>query len=72
MQAWNEGRSNKHIDDIFAILFFCLRGFSNYQVDLEEVTKADARIGQETLDLWNKTLARAKEEIEKGSAPRKW
>jgi len=72
LQAWNEGRSNKHIDDIFAILFFCLRGFSNYQVDLEEVTKAAARIGQETLDLWNKTLARAKEEIEKGSAPRKW
>jgi len=72
LQAWNEGRSNKHIDDIFAILFFCLHGFSAYQVDLEEVTKTAARIGQETLDIWNKTLARAREEIKKGSAPREW
>lgn len=72
LQAWNEGRSNKHPDDIFAILYFCLRGFSNYQVDIEEITKQAARIGPETLDMWNKTLARAREEIEKGSAPRKW
>jgi hypothetical protein len=36
------------------------------------VTKEAARIGPETLDMWNKTLARAKEEIEKGDAPRKW
>ncbi len=72
LQAWNEGRSNKHPDDIFAILFFCLRGFSSHQVDLEEVTKIAARIGNEALDMWNKTLARAKEEIQKGSTPRKW
>lgn len=31
-----------------------------------------ARIGQETLDMWNKTLARAKEEIQKGNTLRKW
>jgi hypothetical protein len=72
LQAWNEGRSNKHPDDIFAILYFYLRGFSNHQVDTEEITKQAARIGTETLVMWNKTLARAKEEIEKGDTPRKW
>lgn len=72
LQAWNEGRSNKHPDDIFAILYFCLRGLSNQLVNLDEVTKQAARIGQETLDMWNKTLSRVREEIEKGSTPRKW
>lgn len=72
LEAWNEGRSNKHPDDIFAILFFCLRGFSNYQVDIKEVTEQATRIGPETLDMWLKTLARAREEIEKGDAPRRW
>lgn len=72
LQAWNEGRSNKHPDDIFAILYFCLRGLSDQSVNLDEVTKQAARIGQETLDMWNKTLARAREEIAKGSVPRKW
>lgn len=72
LQAWNEGRSNKHPDDIFAILFFCLRGYSNYNVNLDEVTKEAARLGRETLEMWNKTLAKAKEEIEKGDMPRKW
>ena len=72
LQAWNEGRSNKPPDDIFAILFFCLRGYSSHDVNLDEITKEAAHIGQETLDMWNKTLARAREEIKKGSAPRKW
>lgn len=72
LQAWNEGRSNKHPDDIFAILYFCLRGFSNHQVDIEEVSEQAARIGPETLDMWLKTLAKARNEIEKGDSPRKW
>jgi len=72
LQAWDEGRSNKHPDDIFAILFFCLRGFSNYQVDIEEVAEQAARIGPEPLDMWLKTLAKARNEIEKGATPRKW
>lgn len=72
LQAWNEGRSNKHPDDIYAVLFFCLRGYSDYQVDIKEVAEQAARIGPETLDLWLKTLAKAKNEIEKGETPRKW
>lgn len=72
LQAWNEGRSDKHPKDIFAILFFCLSGYSEYKINLDEISKEAARIGQETADMWNKTLARAKEDIEKGDMPRKW
>jgi predicted nucleotidyltransferase len=72
LQAWNEGRSDKHPKDVFAILFFCLSGYSDYKVDLDEITNEARRLGQETLEMWNKTLARAKEEIEKGDEPRKW
>jgi len=72
LSAWNEGRSNKHPEDILAILFFCLRGFSDYKVDVEEIADQAARLGPETLDMWLKTLARARAEIEKGDTPRKW
>ncbi len=72
LRAWNEGRSDKHPKDIFAILYFCLRGYSNHDVNLDEVTKEAARIGHEALEMWNKTLIRAREEIEKGNAPRNW
>jgi len=72
LQAWNEGRSDKHPKDVFAILFFCLSGYSDYKVDLNEIASEARRLGQETLEMWNKTLARAKEEIEKGDEPRKW
>jgi hypothetical protein len=72
LQAWNEGRSNKHPDDIYAILFFCLRGFSNYQVNIEEIAEEANRIGQETLDMWLKTLKKVREEIRRGYTPHKW
>lgn len=72
LQAWNEGRSDKHPKDIYSILFFCLRGYSDYNVNLDEATKEAARLGRETLEMWNKTLARVREEIEKGDTPRKW
>jgi hypothetical protein len=69
LQAWNEGRSDKHPKDILAILSFCLSGYSDYEVNLDEVARESARIGMETFDIWTKTLARAKEEIEKGNTP---
>jgi hypothetical protein len=71
LQAWNEGRSDKHPKDILAILSFCLSGYSDYEVNLDEVAREAARIGQETFDMWTKTLARAKEEIEKGNTSQK-
>lgn len=72
LQAWNEGRSDKHPKDIFAILFFCLSGYSEYKINLDEISKEAARIGPETSEMWNMTIARAKEDIEKGDTPRKW
>ncbi|WKZ41737.1 MAG: hypothetical protein QY328_06765 [Anaerolineales bacterium] len=72
LHAWKEGRSDKHPKDIHAILFFCLRGYSDYDVNLDEVAQEASRLGQDVLEMWNKTLARAKEEIEKGDTPRKW
>jgi predicted nucleotidyltransferase len=72
LYAWNEGKSDKHPKDIYAMLIFDLSGNSDISVDYEMVTKEAAHIGQETLDMWNNTLARAKEEVQKGSTPRKW
>ena len=72
LRAWDEGRSDNHPKDIFAILFFCLRGYSEIAVNLDEVTKVAAHIGCETLEMWTRTLAKAREEIEKEDAPRKW
>jgi hypothetical protein len=72
LHAWNEGRSDKHPKDISDMIVFDLSGNSDIPIDYEMVTKEAARIGRETLEMWNKTLARAKEEIEKGETPRKW
>jgi len=72
LHAWNEGRSDKHPKDIYAMLIFELSGNSDIPVDYEMITKEATRGGQETLDMWNKTLSRAKEEIQKGNTPRKW
>ena len=72
LNAWIEGRSDKHPRDIVAILFFCLQGYSSHDINLDEVTKEASRLGQEALEMWNKTLARAKQEIDKGDTPRKW
>lgn len=72
LHAWNEGRSDKHPSDIVSILYFCLRGYSDYDVNVDEVTKEASRIGQETLEMWNKAFAKAKKEIDKGDTPLKW
>ena len=53
-------------------VFGIARSTSDYNVNLDEVTKEAEHIGQESLEIWNKTLAKAKAEIEKGDTPRKW
>jgi hypothetical protein len=64
LNAWNEGRSDKHPKDIYAMLVFDLSGASDVSIDYEMVTKEAAHIGRETLEMWNQVLAKAKEEIE--------
>lgn len=63
--AWDEGRSDKHPKDIYAMLVFDLDGSSDLSIDYDLVTKEAERIGQETLELWNQVLVRAKEEVAK-------
>lgn len=72
LRAWDEGRSNKHPGDIHSILFFCLQGYSDYPVNLDEVTNEATKIGPESLDMWNKILARVQQEIKNDSSPGKW
>lgn len=72
LRAWDEGRLNKHLGDIHLILFFCLQGHSDDSVNLDEIRTIAATIGEETLAIWNKILARTQEEIRKGNTPIKW
>ena len=65
LNAWDEGRSDKHPKDIYAMLVFDLSGASDVSIDYEMVTKEAARIGRETLEMWSQVLAKAKEEVEK-------
>lgn len=63
--AWNEGKSDKHPKDIYAMLVFDLSGSSDVSIDYDLIAKEAKSIGQETLEMWNQVLARAKDEIEK-------
>lgn len=63
--AWDEGRSDKHPKDIYAMIVFDLSGSSDVPIDYELITKEASRIGQETLEMWKQILARAKDEIAK-------
>lgn len=65
LTAWNEGRSDKHPKDIYAMLAFDLSGSSDLSIDYETVTQEAKRLGRETLDMWNQVLANAKEEVKK-------
>lgn len=64
LHAWDEGRSNKHPSDIHDMLVFDMSGLSDAPIVLDEVTKAAAQIGKDTLEIWNQLVERAKEEIQ--------
>jgi hypothetical protein len=65
LNAWDEGRSDKHPKDIYAMLIFDLSGSSDIAIDYDLVSKEASHIGQETLEMWNQVLARAKDEVAK-------
>jgi hypothetical protein len=65
LNAWSEGRSDKHPKDIYAMLVFDLSGSSDVPIDYDLVRKEAARIGQETLEMWSQVSAKAKDEIAK-------
>jgi len=63
--AWDEGRSDKHPKDIYSMIVFDLSGASDVEINYELITKEAKRIGQETLEMWNHIVEKAKDEIEK-------
>lgn len=63
LEAWNEGRSDKHPKDIRAMLVFDLSGSSDLAIDYEMIAQEAKRLGRETLDMWNQVLAKAKGDI---------
>lgn len=65
LEAWNEGRSDKHPNDIYSMVAFDLSDLSDLSIDYKFITKEAARIGQETLEMWNQTVAKAEKEVEK-------
>ena len=65
LEAWNEGRSEKHPKDIYAMLVFDLNDLSDLSIDYKIVAKEAARIGRETLEMWNQSVTKAKQEVEK-------
>lgn len=48
LQAWTEGRSNKHPADILQMLVYDFGGFSTQRISLDQVTRQAARLGKET------------------------
>jgi hypothetical protein len=65
LNAWDEGRSDKHPKDVYAMLLFDLTGSSDVTIDYNLISKEASHIGPETLVMWNQVLARAKDEVAK-------
>lgn len=63
LRAWDEGRSNKHPNDIYSMLIFDLSGYSDSSIDFDIVTTEVAHIGKDALEIWNQLVARAKDEV---------
>jgi hypothetical protein len=63
LRAWDEGRSNKHPNDIYSMLIFDLSGYSDSSIDIDIVTTEVAHIGNDALEMWNQLVARAKDEV---------
>jgi len=65
LKAWEEGRSAKHPNDIYAMLVFALSGLSDVELDLHAIAAAAARLGPETSELWRSLRARAEAEVQR-------
>ncbi len=61
LEAWTEGRSSKHPNDIFEMLTFELSGLSSRQIDQQAIEIAASRLGLETLKLWKDLVIRAEQ-----------
>lgn len=71
LQAWTEGRSAKHPNDIYAMLLFLFSGMSQEECDLKYVTARATRFGSDTLSLWNELVERAQRDARQYHKPDK-
>jgi hypothetical protein len=62
LKAWTEGRSAKHPSDILSIMHFSISGLGSRPIDVDYISVQAARMGLETLKLWQELLARARRE----------
>jgi hypothetical protein len=60
--AWQEGRSPKHPNDIFAMLQFQFAGLSDTTIDLGCVSTRAVELGSDVNTLWQDLLSRARAE----------
>ena len=57
--AWNEGRSQKHPNDIYAILLFSASGMSDVALDQDYITQRAILLGEPVTALWKDLRERA-------------
>jgi len=65
LEAWHEGRSEKHPNDIYSMVVFDLSDASDLSIDYNAIMKEASQIGIETFEMWKRTLDKAKKEVEK-------
>jgi hypothetical protein len=63
LQAWTEGQSAKHPADIYSMLLYLLSEDNDLPFDANVVAKSATRLGQNTLELWNQLITRARDEV---------
>jgi hypothetical protein len=68
LRAWDEGRSNKHPNDIYSMLVFDLSGYSDISIDREVVAEEATRIGSNALEMWQQLVERTQSEVGKRKA----
>lgn len=68
LKAWQEGRSVKHPNDIYAMLVFALSGLSDAELNLPAIATAAAQLGTDVTELWQSLCARAEAEIKQREA----
>lgn len=64
LQAWAEGKSQKHPQDIYTMVMFYLSGLSETAIDFDLVAEAAESMGEDTLRLWQEIVARAERDVQ--------
>lgn len=65
LQAWSEGRSPKHPNDIYAMLLFLFSGLGQEECDLKYIEARATHFGVDTAEVWSELVARAEREARK-------